>query len=128
MNRLIEFRCWDINNKTMRDMPVFLKGEKVYILRSGGLFNPDGTVLFETKEFIVTQFTGLFDKNGKKIFEGDIVTNNYFSFTNKPVVYSENGFTLEMGKNSILACNPEEGWWEDCEIIGNVFENPDLLK
>lgn len=88
----------------------------------------------------VGQFTGLTDKNGKKIFEGDIIedvwkVNGYIARRSVYVVvfyrscfgyqqYLPNksvcAFPIEDGENGIIA--------EDCEVIGNIHENPELLK
>lgn len=86
----------------------------------------------------IGQFTGLCDKNGKKIFEGDIVIYNdnenadsegEFSIV---VWYDDDviGFALEHHSPSCEVYYECE-WVQSCcyyEIIGNVFDNPELLK
>jgi len=78
----------------------------------------------------VMQFTGLYDKNGKKIYEGDIIPVNE-GLHNMVVVYSvkdaaylllgrENGFYYMLG--DIYNVNPRL-----LEVIGNFYENADLL-
>ena len=63
----------------------------------------------------VGQYTGLTDKSGKKIFEGDILS-------------SEWGYKGEVGLFSIGYAFIKCLFNEDCEIIGNIHDNPELLK
>ncbi len=95
---------------------------------------------FETKRLwfvdpeTVGQYTGLTDKNGKKIFEGDIVKREYTLWNSETkrtretqigvVSYSnkECGFSLDK------VCNLRKPWDGDTiEIIGNIHDNPELL-
>lgn len=77
----------------------------------------------------VGQYTGIVDKNGKKIFEGDILqfTNNDNEQTNYEVIWFGNRWAVVMcGTNSsddldIFFC-------EHSEIIGNIYDNPELLE
>jgi len=78
----------------------------------------------------VMQFTGLKDKNGKDIYEGDILTFTEWSWSRKlgnvskdtfvKVVWSHAGFILEGSK---FEWNFEKG-----EIVGNIYQNPELVK
>lgn len=71
----------------------------------------------------VGQYTGLTDKNGKKIFEGDIVKNS-----------RDVGLLYYKEKNSAFTVKGwEYGYWlwhdkEDIEVIGNIHDNPELLQ
>ena len=78
----------------------------------------------------IGQFTGLKDKNGNKIFEGDIVVCRY-----------ANAYTPVFQNGIYMAYNPKEMqtiqqpstqfniiWRNGCEIIGNIHDNPELLK
>ena len=91
----------------------------------------------------VGQFTGLTDKNGKKIFEGDIFTSDYFDDTyNFEVVFSDGAFCGKHKSTGIYMLgftnfddNGEDlGYWceEDytshIQIIGNIHDNPKLLS
>jgi uncharacterized phage protein (TIGR01671 family) len=79
----------------------------------------------------VMQFTGLLGKNGKEIYEGDVVRwkANYRMQGKEgvsQVVWRHTGLDIEAsdfgyeGENII--------GWEDLEVIGNIYENPELLK
>lgn len=63
----------------------------------------------------VGQFTGLMDKNGVKIFEGDILSSSW-------------GYKGEVKFDEIMYAKLECLFNEDCEIIGNIHSNPELLK
>ena len=86
-----------------------------YYIRRG---DTDYLVVPET----VGQFTGLLDKNGKKIFEGDILKagNGHIGYAD----FSEGGFVL------VCRChaNLTDLYGAIQEVIGNVHDNPELLK
>ena len=96
----------------------------------GGRFDEEIEIYPET----VCQYTGLTDKNGRKIFEGDIVkTNqygvddgsghNYAGLDTFSVEFSDGGFCL---KNKWRRFNLRP--FGNFEVIGNIFDNPELLK
>ena len=74
------------------------------------------------KELVLMQCTGLKDKNGKLIFEGDIVKNYYFKDGDVDTIIFDNKYACFRLKND----NHSE--ITNCEIIGNIYENSDLLK
>lgn len=102
-----------------------------------GNINEPPSYYVESHEVIaesVGQYTGLTDKNGKKIFEGDIVTaegtaigSPFFDDMVGKIVYEECAFFIEPK-------NPEESIYlftdecADIEVIGNIHDNPELLK
>ena len=75
----------------------------------------------------VGQFTGMRDKNGKKTFEGDIITGRNWLHDDRilyRVVYEENGFYY---------CDADDVSWhpdhiENVEVIGNIYDNLELLE
>ena len=85
---------------------------------------------FSVNEETIGQYTGLKDKNGKKIFEGDIVKDDYCIYE---VVYDGNGYYIEVVK-LLKECGTQKGIlydlsdYKDLEVIGNIYDNPELLK
>ena len=73
----------------------------------------------------VGQFTGLLDKNGKEIYEGDIyhMGDNTITYT---VVWNDSGFIGKQNGSSSYA--GLEYWMDRIEIIGNVYENKKLIN
>lgn len=78
-------------------------------------------------ECILMQYTGLKDKNGKEIYEGDICKNgdyesdaHAYNYRIEEVVYNEKEASFS-GWNF-----NEDGM--TCEVIGNIYENPELLQ
>lgn len=117
-----------------------VKEKAVYIIR--GSLNDVGCayeVILET----VGQYTGLKDKNGKLIFEGDVVkltdTNNniewkaYVVFGNPYGEFNWGWNLMYIGEKTkvdtdILLWTEMEETGAYCEVIGNVYDNPELLE
>ncbi|WP_203266240.1 YopX family protein [Streptococcus uberis] len=127
-----KFRAWHKELKMMFEVKSL-----VYTLRLATLTNENDLVPSRTCSFddiILMQSTGLFDKNGVEIFEGDVVNAcGYDSdqgriykttdFTGV-IVYRKNSFCLQFG--DFL-----DSWWasdEEIEVIGNIYQNSDLLE
>lgn len=99
----------------------------------------DGVFTWVVDPSTVGQFTGLLDKNGEEIYEGDVfqmwlkdsVEPNGGQWHRMYVVFSaEKGFVSWGERMTIEDAEPlyEMLQWEQCEIIGSIHDNPELLK
>lgn len=77
---------------------------------------------YEVDPASVGQYTGLTDKNGTRIFKGDIARVFDGEYINGIVGYSLERGTFTIDNTSFLY------WLPDVEIIGNVYDNPELLE
>ena len=118
--RTIEFKTWDTVQNKMMDWDN-LKYE--FSLESMTLAE-----MFERPRYIPLQFTGLIDQPGKKIFESDIVKISpgfgcIFNEAVGVVEYEYASFWLVFKNQSIVLAD------HNCtlEVIGNIFENPELI-
>lgn len=89
-------------------------------------FNTDNSTYVVTdlsvEEETIGQFTGLYDKNGTDIYEGDILRNESCKGI---VVYKNGAFVLDLGKSCgcvYLFC------LDSLLVVGNIYDNPELLK
>lgn len=123
-----KFRAWLKEEKRMTDVHemTFIDGE-VYLIS-------DITGFYAYEEFKLMQSTGLKDKNGKEIFEGDIVKYNcggMDTFT-ETVAYNEDfggfGFVDKHADFIFTFGYLDEGVnFTSFEIVGNIYENSELL-
>ena len=79
------------------------------------------------QDVIVMQFTGLHDKNGKEIYEGDILYENCIGGDDKgQVVFMDGSFDL-LSDDGAIGLGPQIIYGK-YEVIGNIYENPELLE
>ncbi|HFH9833952.1 TPA: YopX family protein [Streptococcus suis] len=75
------------------------------------------------------QSTGLLDKNGKEIFEGDVVFDKW---ANAYTPVFQNGIYMAYNPKNLMQNDPSTQfnviWRDGCEIIGNIYQNPELVE
>lgn len=137
--RKILFKAKTINENWVNGL-LANKDDKWYISNKAG-----SPFAYEVRPETLCQFTGLCDKNGKKIWESDIISyqrdNDDCPFPNKDtkkrfgkVFYQgfRSTFAIGMGKNGSRSINDD--LWKyvqngnRVEVIGNQFDNPELLQ
>ena len=126
-----KFRAWDKESQKMYEVKsiVYTLGSMLCVNRSA-LF-PERTLYFEDTP--VMQSTGLLDKNGKEIFEGDIVEFEDADdienvYINQGVIeWCQGGFTVSNRTTVTMDDLLDEDTLE-VTIIGNIYENPELVE
>jgi len=130
-NREIKFRAW-IEDEMCYDIAEI---EYQYFCIVVNDHSDDRA--FDLEKAILMQYTGLKDKNGKEIYEGDVV---------KEVCYQAPGYSIGEAFSKVefmdIRHSDTKGWglthvsgldgvylsFSNCEIVGNIYENPELLK
>ena len=124
------YRAWDSWRKRMSVV------DRIYIDTEGvRLYDDFGEYWRDFRDVKLMQSTGIKDKNGKEIFEGDILTNGidivdvrnhetlgFYTLVNGREVFFGHGTNIEEFEEDI------EGFTEIAEVLGNIYENPELLE
>lgn len=119
--RELKFRAWEKSSKTMV-YDVQEAGRKWIIGESACESFQE---VLDSWEYEVMQFTGLYDRNGREIYEGDVLKNDYGDLW--VVVWNGTGFRLALFGDSKGIYSANEYYFSSCEVIGNIFQDGDLL-
>ena len=111
-SREIKFRAWQTEYKKME-----------YLGSIGRMINLYDSTWFDDNFFKLMQYTGLKDKNGKEIYEGDIIEFTVGKFKAE-VMWNDKGF---WGIKCDVFCN-DTLYFPETKVIGNIYENPELLE
>lgn len=125
--REIKFRAWD-KEKSRMILPNCLTEIEwnSHDIPDAVEYN-DGDGLMHTNNFELMQYTGLKDKNGVEIFEGDIVTDG--TINKAPVIWDKYRWNIQEYYNTSYDY-PSEAFSEGMpfEVIGNTYQNSELLS
>jgi uncharacterized phage protein (TIGR01671 family) len=129
--REIKFRAWDTAKNYFDFDPLICGGKACYIDSFDALED------YKEGRIILQQYTGLKDKNGKEIYEGDICLNKNIIYEVRWVESSakigvkivKTDYILSRGCTFPIQQYVNDGTLECAfEVIGNIYENPELLK
>lgn len=131
--REIKFRAWQNGHKRMREVHSisWKDGVITYVgitqQNTAPAAQTYGTKDYPLSYLNVMQYTGLKDKNGVEIYEGDVVKARGFEPDTYEVVFDRGGFCLKRGDDGYY---PDIKYVEDehGEVIGNIYQNPELIK
>lgn len=122
MNREIKFRGKRIDNGEWVYGDLLQPTEICDIYEIANCESIDGT-RYEVIPETIGQFTGLYDKNGKEIYEGDILKGTFYGFPMPEYDYVFQIYWDEKEKGFMANYfEPSE-----CEVIGNIYEDSELL-
>ena len=132
-----KFRAWDTTNKEMfKDTFAITESGQVVVVEQESVASSPDYVFVE--HLVIMQSTGLVDKNGKEIFEGDIVRTTRFLGR-----ADEIGGFYEYEKDYVGVVEVLEGSWvidtgsvavrlwseiDESEVLGNIYENKELME
>lgn len=137
MSREIKFRAWDKVNKKMRSSEELFNldcsNELPFLPLAKGLYDEDENGY--SADFEVMQYTGLRDKNGRDIYEGDILKRTLLPSVRLSSISIVKWIPAKAclssadmdGRNVTFISDYINSNYE-LEVIGNIYENPELLK
>lgn len=124
--RAIRFRLWDKKHASFVNEPY-------HAISLLGTIQIEGHSTVEPNRYVIQQFTGLTDKNGKDIYEGDICFLESSYHKVYEVYWNDDRWGLRHGElndydNGDYYRGDDINNWHEWEVVGTVYEHPDLLK
>lgn len=135
-----KFRAWDKRRKEMwKVATLHIEDEYADLFKTNIYEKPFDNPWAKFEDLILMQSTGLKDLKGVEIYEGDIVQSTWYDVDNNPykkkgeitfvgaqyVIVYDSQFDVETGEITYDAHSLT--YAEDVEVIGNIYENPELL-
>ena len=123
MQKRFKFRAYDKKTKKTYDVKEIIFDKSVKGISYLIVFDEDSEENYKVEDFILMQFTGETDKIGQDIYEGDIYVYNsdvngrkyVVNWENNDIAYEGNFHGYEFSETDII-------------VIGNIYENEDILK
>lgn len=148
--REIKFRAFVSKESRFNSIVGMIKGEHIKTMLNPKFTKIYGEHCWDETGLILMQFTGLKDKNGKEIYESDIVRILYTDWSSKSdsdprtleqylidishvgqVVFNDNSWEVKKHSikyNDFVFSSINHGKYGFIEVIGNIYENPELLS
>ena len=123
--RKLKFRAWN-GYRILKDKELREDAELLYTKAGNSDQYMYDILLPNSKDLILMQYTGLKDRNGKEIYEGDIL--DYGTYGKFEVLYHKGSFKIRKLKfkngnvHLLEVCS-----FDDIKVIGNIYENSELL-
>ena len=126
--REIKFRAWDKSNEEMLEVENLYFNDMTDKVEIRTRIYSD---YFNDEEMILMQYTGLKDKNGKEIYEGDIVAEKGHYVKSDRLLYQKIQWKESYScwlRGEYQRLTPKNIKTYQIEVIGNIYENPELLE